>query len=120
MESRARAGTELASCFLQLLEGKPATFYDDGINLWMQAVADQLFGAARPYCYHDGLHGPECRRRKSKQIEFTGEMWIGDDSGDQWTEPFWARITDKRLTREGIWIQMEVGEFSAEGDLLTI
>jgi|GEM_PF-5902440 len=34
-------------------------------------------------------------------------------------EDFWATVTDKQITKQGIWITIRVGLDKAEGELLT-
>lgn len=55
--------------------------------------------------------------RKQRQIVFDGKMWTAKDAQKQWLEPFEAIVTDKRLTKQGIWIKIRVGEYSGEGEL---
>jgi hypothetical protein len=45
-------------------------------------------------------------------------MWIGGNQ-TQWKELFRARVTDKRRTKQGLWITIWVGKDRAEGDLFT-
>jgi hypothetical protein len=66
--------------------------------------------------YFDGATGLITKIRKTRQIEFNGKMWVGDNK-TQWLEPFSALVTDKRITKQGIWIKIQVGDDKAEGDL---
>ena len=70
------------------------------------------------HCY-DGVAPLEGHVRKARQIEFTGEMWVmsqekGKFSGKQ---DFRATVTDKRITKQGIWIVLKIGEDRVEGNL---
>ena len=74
----------------------------------------------RKYCWYDGVSELSASIRKLKQVEFTGEMWVGDiGSTKQWKENFRATVTDKRSTKQGIWIMIWVGSSQAEGRLET-
>jgi hypothetical protein len=57
------------------------------------------------------------RVRKAHQIEFNGAIFIGE--GGQGTFDFRAIVTDKRVTKQGIWITVWVGEDRVEGELST-
>lgn len=60
--------------------------------------------------------------RKSKQIVIEGDLLAEEDFGE-WNdrlEPFKAIITDKRITKQGIWIKIRVGDYIGEGDVLEI
>ena len=70
----------------------------------------------------DGAVNLSARLRKPRQIRFDGKMWLLRDKnhvGD-WFESFEATGTDKRITKQGLWINIRVGEYIGEGDLLEI
>ena len=64
----------------------------------------------------DGATGLYTKIRKSKQVEFVGKMWIIGNKTDR-LETLIARVTDKRMTKQGIWIKIQVGDEVAESDL---
>ena len=59
-------------------------------------------------------------KRKQRQLEITGQMWVADNSKKQWQEPFFARVTDKRLTKQGMWLRVKIGEYEVEGELCNV
>lgn len=69
--------------------------------------------------WFDGAIDLISRIRKSRQIVFKGKMWMADHK-TQWLEVFEAVVTDKRISKQGIWVKIQVGEYVAEGDLLEI
>ncbi len=69
----------------------------------------------------DGAVNLSAKIRKSRQIIFEGKMWIlGDKNTGDWLESFEATVTDKRITKQGLWIKIRVGEYEDEGDVLEI
>ena len=75
----------------------------------------------RKYCWYDGVNGLSASIRKLHQVEFVGEMWVGNigNTTKQWKEDFRATVTDKNVTKQGIWIMIWVGSSQAEGRLET-
>ena len=106
--------------FERLLKGDEIDLYKAGISADFEYVALWLFKSERPYFWYDGVNDLQARHRKTRQIEFSGEMWVADDSknSNQWLEPFSARVTDMRNTQQGLRISMDIGEFHATRDLL--
>lgn len=104
--------------FLDLLSGATPDLYQAGVSSDFEWIAKRLFASLRPHHWYDGVNNLEASRRKPRQIVFSGEMWVGDSGGrSQWTEPFEACVTDKRITQQGIWISMQIGDYHAEADL---
>ncbi len=75
---------------------------------------------SRRYHYFDGVVDWEAARKTARQVEFSGEMWVGDNEGTQWTENFRATVTDKRITKQGLWIILCIGSDRVEADLLKL
>lgn len=67
----------------------------------------------------DGLTDLTSKIRKSRQIIFEGKMDVLRNSNEnkEWFEPFKAIVTDKRITKQGIWIKILVGDYFGEGSL---
>jgi hypothetical protein len=60
--------------------------------------------------------------RKKRQIVFEGNIVSEEDFGE-WNdrvEPFKAIVSDKRTSKQGVWIKIWVGEYSGEGELFSI
>lgn len=71
----------------------------------------------------DGVTIYKSHIRKHRQIVFEGKLDILEESSSKhkkWFEPFLVTVTDKRITKQGIWIRIEVGDYFGEGDLLKI
>lgn len=51
---------------------------------------------------------------------FEGKTRVGNLTTKQWLEPFGAIITDKRITKQDLWIKIRVGDYEAEGDSLQV
>ena len=106
--------------FCRLLSGEILDLYAEDVSVMFQVIAANLLSEIpeRKFHYFDGVVNLNAMPRKSHQIEFTGEMWVGDDR-TQWKENFRARVTDKKVTKQGIWITVCVGLNKAEGELST-
>lgn len=53
---------------------------------------------------------------------FEGRIIFLTDAGDR-QEPFRAAVVDKRITKQGIWLTMEIGknlQHRAEGDVIDL
>lgn len=93
--------------FQRLLAGEKLDLYEEDVSFMFEVIASYLFAEIpdRKRCWYDGVDSLTASIRKSRQIEFKGEMWVGDDR-TQWTEDFRATVTDKRETKQGIWITL--------------
>ena len=70
----------------------------------------------------NGLSYITSKIRKSRQIVFEGNMVAEEDYGE-WNdrvEPFKAIVTDKRITKQGIWIKIWIGDYFGEGNLFEV
>ena len=105
------------NAFERLIAGQNVDLYGAGLSSEFEGVAWWLFAKHRPDVWYDGVDLLQARRRKARQVEFGGAMWVARDR-DQWLEPFRARVTDQERTRQGLVVAMRIGSFSAEGDLL--
>jgi hypothetical protein len=110
------------SIFQRLLAGETLDLYAEGVSSMFEVIAANLLAEVpeRKLMWYDGVVGLTASVRKAHQVEFRGEIWVGD-VGDttQWKEDFRATVTDKRITKQGIWVILCVGADRAEGDLLT-
>ena len=115
---RTDLATKFETAFRLLLAGEEVDLYAAGMSIAWEGIAGSLLGAlpSRAGCFFDGVVNLAARLRKQRQIEFTGNMWIGDGQR-QWTEPFIARVTDKTITSQGIWVAISVGTDRAEAEL---
>lgn len=104
--------------FRLLLAREEVDLYAADMSIVWEGIANSLLGAlpGRACCYFDGVVNLASRVRKKCQVEFTGSMWVGDGR-KQWTEPFLARVTDKTITKQGIWVVISVGTDKAEAEL---
>lgn len=106
----------LHTIFLKLLAGEISDFDPGDVSRRFERLARRLFHALRPGYWYDGVVELRHRRRKEKQIIFTGRMWVADGAR-MWEEEFEARLTDMRTTKQGIRLVMQIGDFTAEGEL---
>jgi hypothetical protein len=104
-----------------LLSGETLDLYAEGISSMFEVIAANLLAEVpgREFMWYDGVDGLTAIIRKARQVEFSGEMWVGDvgDARKQWKEDFQATVTDKRGTKQGIWVIIWIGPDRAEGEL---
>ncbi len=103
--------------FRRIIAGEKLDVYQVGLSQALERIALWLFRDLRPKHWYDGVSELGARKRKALQVEFDGEMWVGDSGWNQWLEPFRARAPDKTCTNQGLWIEMHIGEYDAEADL---
>ena len=110
--------TQFEDIFFRLLKREEVDFDDCGLNPMFDTISTYLMAEVPGsfWTWYDGLASLEAHVRKARQIEFVGEIWVGDDH-KQWKENLRATVTDKRLTKQGIWIVLQIGDNRAEGDL---
>ncbi|GAB1267138.1 hypothetical protein NBRC116493_03910 [Aurantivibrio infirmus] len=107
--------------FEKLLSGEKIDVYENGISFFFEYACGSLFKDLRDRdIWYDGITEPSIRKRKTKQLEFTGKIWLAKGGNEQWLEPFRALVTDKRATKQGIWLSVDVGEYHAEGDICSL
>jgi len=92
---------------------------DIEIELPLEAVMNLLLDCSYTF---DGIVSLISTKRKSRQIVFEGKIWVVKNSAkwDEVLEPFKAIITDKRITKQGLYIKIWFGEEIKEGDILEI
>ncbi|EEF57008.1 hypothetical protein [Pedosphaera parvula] len=116
---------ELAKRFEQTIDRlhahEPLDLHEKDLSALFEVIATRLFAALshRSGCYFDGVSGMTSNIPSRRTIDFKGEMWIGRNR-DQWTEPFHARIVDKRTTHQGLSITLTIGQDKAQGDLTSV
>lgn len=98
------------------MNGEKLELYEKELSFLFEVTAQNLIDKS-PYWF-DGAVGLIARIRKNKQIIFSGKMWTAKDAGKQWLEDFEAIVIDKQITKQGIWIKIQVGEYVGEGDIL--
>lgn len=112
------------SVFARLLSGEQLDLYEEGVSRMFEVIAGSLLADVpeRKFMWYDGVVELTAHVRKPHQIEFNGEMWVGDigDGTKQWKEPFRARVTDKRVIKQGLWISLWLGTDKVEGELSNI
>lgn len=120
MHKRRNLANTFQSVFQRLLCNEKLDLYEEGVSSMFEVIAAHLFAETpdRKRCWYDGVDNLTASVRKACQVEFNGAMWVGDDR-TQWKEDFRARVTDKRVTNQGIWITLWIGSDKAEGDLST-
>lgn len=118
MDKHHSLANRLEDVFQRLLAGKQLDLYGEGVSSMFEVIAANLLAEvpARKFMWYDGVADLTARVRKPHQVEFRGEMWVGDGKR-QWQEDFRATVADKRATRQGIWIMLWLGLDKAEGEL---
>ena len=118
-DKRRTLSNQFESIFQRLLSGETIDFYEQDLSFLFEVIATYLLAETtdREYCWYDGVANLTARVRKTRQVEFNGEIWVADDGGGMWKEDFRARVTDKRLTNQGIWITLWVGSSRAEAEV---
>ena len=116
--SRIDLARKFEVVFRRLLAREEVDLYAEDMSLMWAAVAGTLFGnlAERKWCYFDGVINLVSRVMAPLQVEFTGDMWVGEGRGQR-TEAFHAIVTDKTITKQGIWFVVKVGANKAEAEL---
>lgn len=117
MTSRAlAAGFE--NMFQRLLFHESVALENPEVSSMFEIIANNLLGSspARQGQYFDGAVGLVSTVKTSAKVEFQGDIWVGGNR-TQWTEPFKTTVTDKRSTKQGIWVTITVGSDRGEGEL---
>ena len=113
--------TQFENLFFRLLNREKLDLEDLGASPMFDTIATYLMAEVPGsfWVWYDGLASLEAHIRKPRQVEFVGEIWVSDDNGKgkQWKEALRATVTDKRVTKQGIWIVLQIGENRSEGNL---
>lgn len=93
--------------------------YEQELSFLFEVIADRFTNCPLAL---DGLTIYKANSRKRRQIIFEGKMYVLRNSNQkkEWFEPFKAVVTDKRITKQGIWIKIQVGDYFGEGDLFEV
>lgn len=115
---RRNLANHFENVFERLLSGETLDLYAERVSFMFEVIAANLLAELpeRKGVYFDGVVPLSSAVRKSRQVVFTGKMWIGEDDR-QWQEDFRATVTDKRITKQGVWITLCIGSDKAEGKL---
>lgn len=99
-----------------MLDHEKIELFEDELSYLFPKIAQQIIDYPLRFGY---LSYVNSNIRKSRQIVFEGNMVSEEDYGN-WNdrvEPFKAIVTDKRITKQGIWIQISVGDYQGEASL---
>jgi hypothetical protein len=102
--------------FERLINREKIEPYEEELSLLFAVISQSLIDYPLRF---EGLSYLTSKIRKSRQIVFEGNIVAEEDYGE-WNdriEPFNAIVTDKRITKQGIWIKIWVGEYVGEGEL---
>lgn len=99
-----------------MLNRERIELYENELSFLFEVIAGNLIDCSLTF---DGATGLTSRIRKKRQIVFEGKMWVVKDGNgwNEWLEAFGAIVTDKRITKQGIWIKIWVGDYVGEGNL---
>ncbi|SRR5260370_1436841 len=116
--SRAELSKQFEDVFTRLLAGESDEPHAKTLSHAFEAMANTLLSHRGGV--FDGVSPLWSKRRSPRKVEFIGDMWILNGRGRaDTTEPFRATAVDKRITKQGIWIALSVGEDKAEAELST-
>jgi len=100
-----------------LLSGVDVDLYDS-IDSCFEYIAGTLLGKLRGNSiWYDGTGDLTFKKRKKNQLEFFGNMHVMEEQTGCCKEPFYARVTDRRCTKQGVVVFVRIGEYEAEGRL---
>ena len=112
-----RAELELAHTCDRIWSGTQVELDVPDTSAVLERIADSLLEHVRnDGVYYDGIPDLRYSRRKRHQIDFVGGMWVGD-ARTQWIESFLLRVTDKRTTKQGINVRLQIGSYRVEAGL---
>lgn len=112
--SRADLARKFEDIFARLLAGEKVDTHETDLSFMFEIMATTML-APRSGLSFDGVSPLRSKRRSPRKIEFLGDMWLLPSG----TKPFGAAALDKRITKQGIWITLSVGEDKAEAELST-
>jgi len=104
-----------------VLAGEKLGPHEKDLSELFEFIATKLLcdSPSRKAHYFDGVVRLAAIVKTPRKIEFQGEMWVGTGQ-DQWTESFKAVVTDKRVTKQGIRINLRIGSDQAEGEITSL
>jgi hypothetical protein len=117
---RCALASRFRDIFRRLLAREQVDFDTRETALMFEVIATTLLGGGsqRSQQYFDGAVGVVSTVKMPRQVEFHGEMWVGEDQ-KQWTESFQATVTDTCSSKQGIWVVMKMGTDRGEGELMS-
>jgi hypothetical protein len=121
MNPNLDVAAQLAGIFQHVRAREKLTPYEQDLNGLFEILTTRMLSDLphRRGQYFDGAVGLVATVRSPRKVVFEGEMWIGQNT-EQWTEPFRFTITDKRITKQGLYLAVSVGCDKAEGDLASM
>jgi len=119
LQNNITRATSFRDIFFRLLAREKVNVDTPAVSLLFEVIANTLLRGLpqRSQQYFDGAVGVVSTIKSTRQIEFQGDMWVGTER-DQWTESFRVTVTDKRVTKQGIWLIMKMGSDRGEGELM--
>jgi hypothetical protein len=112
--SRADLAKQFEGVFIRLLDGESDDTHAETLSDAFEVMANTLFphrGGA-----FDGVSPLWTKRRSPRKLEFIGDMHVLGHHAKP-VESFRGTAVDKRITKQGIWIQLWIGEEHAEAEL---
>ncbi|SRR6266404_6208690 len=112
--SRADLSKQFENVFMRLLAGESDEPHAETLSDAFEAMANTLLSHRGGV--FDGVSPLWSKRRSPRKIEFIGDMHVLGDQAKP-VESFRATVIDKRITKQGIWIKLWVGDDQAEAEL---
>jgi len=102
-----------------LLNGEKINSYREELSFFFTTIAQDLIDYPLRF---EELTDLTSKSGKSRQIIVEGDILAEEDFGEwnDWLEPFKATVIDKRITKQGIWIKIWIGDYFGEGNLSEI
>jgi hypothetical protein len=119
MSEQNELAKQFEDIFERLLNGKKIDSHQEELSFLLLTIAQNLIDYPLRF---EVLTDLTSKRGKSRQIIIEGDILAEEDYGE-WNdrlEPFKATVTDKRITKQGIWIKIWVGKYFGEGNLSEI
>jgi hypothetical protein len=113
--SRADLAKQFEDVFTRLLAGESdephAMTLSDSFEVMANTLLPHRGGA------FDGVSPMWVKRRSPRKLEFIGDMHVLGGHHVKPLEPLRATAVDKRITKQGIWIQLWISDDHAEAEL---
>ncbi len=117
--SKLEVAAQFEETVQRLLAGERFELNEKDLSEAFELVATNLLGvrAIRRGHYFDGVVGLAAKTKAPRQLEFSGEMWVGSGGHVQWKEAFRATVWEAGPARHGYRIAIQVGDDRGEAML---
>lgn len=86
------------------------------LSEYVEYLAGALFRIHyRQGLWCDGFILESVKKQKPHQLKISGIMWVAQGGRNQWQEPADVWVTDRRVTKQGIYLKMKVADWEGDG-----